>query len=306
MIFFEVFSLILLSINPHLNSLVEAIRSSHISNADSYWHQYTSSLLNERLFSKNTHQLGGLGNVKDREVKFAEGQFTEAEFAHQIGIDFSSESMSIESEWFLNKAESLGSADIKIYFARARNYAKEWNDVLHYNDDLTDPSLVVYEEKWHENLIKFIQHSKDSNDIYEGRLALTSIYWPFRTPGYIDSFAPAIIDNLQGFINDYPDNPLIEQAYERLIWRLYETKKYTRLCEICLNFIKEYPDARIAEYIKFQLGNAYYYSDNFDEAMKIYSSVNQDSFPDHVYPGWGGRYILEDLNRKLDELKDMD
>ncbi|MCK4790389.1 MAG: hypothetical protein KAV87_42020 [Desulfobacteraceae bacterium] len=306
MIFSLIFLLTVPLLNPHLGDLIKSIRHNDLTHADSHWNQYTTSLTKERYFSEKTQHLGGLHNIKEHEVKFTEGLLTEAEFCHQIGLDFSKEIMPMESKWFLNKAESLGFVDATTYFARARNYATEWNNILHYNEDLSDPMLKIYENKWRENTTKFIQHSSDSADIYGARLKLTSIYWPFRTPIFIDSFAPITIENIQNFINEYPDNPLIERAYERLVWWLYTTKKYTRLRKICQDFLYKYPDSNIKGYIKFQLGNAYYFTQEFDEAKKIFLSIGEEALPHSVYPGWGGQYIFEELKHKLKELEDKD
>lgn len=304
MIFFMMFLLTEPSVNTNLETLIKMIRSNNLDGTDFYWDQYTVSLLDGGNFSEHTQQLGGLTNIGEHESKFVERLLTEAEFCHLIGISFSG-GQPVESEWFLNKAESLGLVDRATYSARARNYTTEWNSILHHNG-WSDPTLSIIENKWRENLTKFIQHSSDSADIYEARLKLTSIYWPFRTPIFVDSFASITIENLESFISEYPDNPFIERAYERLVWWLYKTKRYTKLCETCVRFLKKYPDAQITEYIRFQLGNAHYFTQNFDEARKIYSSIDQNSFPDRVYPGWGGQYILELINNRLDELENSD
>jgi len=299
MIFLVVFLHAASAVNPHLNNLIETIRGNYVSNADSNWTYYIASLTRDKLFSENTQQLGGLANIKEYEVKFAEGHLTEAEFCQQIGLEFSKDGAPIEAEWFLNKAESLGFINSQTYFARASNYAREWNSFLHYNEELSG----ALESKWHEALTKFISISKESTDIYRARLELTSIYDPFRTPIFIDSLAPQTISNLEEFINKYPENPCIELAYERLVWWLYETESYTKLCAVCKSFLNKHPNARNTEYIKFQLGNAYFFLNDFDRAKKIYSSVKQNLVPDSVYPGWGGQYILNELNDRLAELE---
>lgn len=286
-------------LNPHLGDLEKSIRYNDLTHADSYWNQYTTSLTKERYFSENTQQLAGLNNIKEHEVKFAEEQLTEAEFCHQIGLDFSEDIMPILSKWFLNKAESLGFVDVTTYFARARNYAREWNNNLHYNEDFSD----ILETQWHEALTQVIKIAKDSVDIYRALFGLTCIYSPARNSLFRDSVAPKVIGNLEKFIDDYPGNPFIEHAYEGLVWWLCITKRYTKLRAVCQEFLKRYHSAEIKEYIKFQLGNAHYFTQNFDEARKIYSSIDQNSFPDRVYPGWGGRYILEIINNRLDELE---
>lgn len=294
-----------LSVNPNLENLIEVIRRNDLHNADSYWNKYMASLLEEKDFSENTQQLGGLHDIKEHEAKFVEGLLSEGEFCHQIGLDFSVNGLPAESEWFLDKAESLGLVDIATYSARARNYATEWNTILHHNG-WSDPTLSIIENKWRENLTKFIRHSSDSTEIYEARLNLISIYGPFRTPIFVDSFASITIENLEGFINEYSDNPLIDRAYERLVWWLYKTKRYTKLCETCVSFLKKYPNAQITEYMKIQLGNAHYFTQEYAEAKDIYLSVRKDALPHSVYPGWGGQYLLEELNRKLKELEDKD
>ena len=290
--------------NPHLRALIEAIRNNIYTNVDSYWNQYVTSIHDDRLFSENIKNFWGLDGIKDREVKFAQGEITEAEFCHQIGLQFAGYAMARESNWFLAKAESLGYVNTATYFARARNYADEWNDILHYNEDLADPNLKIYEIKWRESLIKVIETSKDSNDIYEAHLALTCIYSPARNSLYIDSFAPVTIENLAEFVNKYPDNPFVEPAYERLVWWLSTTKRYVELGEICKKFLIRYHNSPITGYVQFQLGNAHYFTGALDEAERIYSSIAKDAFPDFVYPGWGGQYIIEDLERKLVELED--
>ena len=293
------------SVNSNLETLIKMIRSNNLDGTDFYWDQYTVSLLDGGDFSKHTQQLGGLTNIGEHESKFADGLWTEAEFCHQIGLEFSKDGGPTSSEWFLNKAESLGLVDRATYSARVRNYTTEWNSILHHNG-WSDPTLSIIENKWRENLTKFIQHSSDSADIYEARLKLTSIYWPFRTPIFVDSFAPITIENLESFISEYPDNPFIERAYERLVWWFCKTKRYTKLCETCVSFLKKYPNAQITEYIKIQLGNAHYFTQEYAEAKDIYLSVRKDALPHSVYPGWGGQYLLEELNRKLKELEDKD
>jgi hypothetical protein len=176
MIFLVMLLLTVPLLNPHLGDLEKCIRHNDLTHADSYWNQYTTSLTKERYFSENTQQLAGLNNIKEHEVKFAEGQLTEAEFCHQIGLDFSREAMPMLSKWFLNKAESLGFVDATTYFARARNYAREWNNNLHYNGDLSD----ILETQWHEVLTQVIKIAKDSVDIYKALLGLTCIYSPAR------------------------------------------------------------------------------------------------------------------------------
>jgi len=64
-----------------------------------------------------------------------------------------------------------------------------------------------------------------------------------------------------------------------------------------------YPDSPIIEYVKAQLGNAYYFIGNYDEAKRIYHSIKKDSFPNSVYPGWGGRYILEAVEERLKSIE---
>lgn len=300
MIFLVMFLLTVPSVNPHLNNLIETIRRNDLRNADSYWSQYTMSLLEERDFCENTQQLGRLHNIKEHEVKFVEGLSTEAKFCHQIGLEFSKDAMPTESEWFLNKAESLGFVDVTTFFAHARNYAREWNSALHYNTELSD----TIESKWREALTKVIKVSRDSADIYRARLELTCIYSPARNTLFQDSLAPKFITNLGNFIRKYPDNPFIEQGYERLVWWLYTAKSYARLIEICGDFLSKYPKAQIAEYIKFQFGNAHYHMKNYDEAKKIFLSINKNTFPNIVYPVWGGEYILKKMNSRLKELED--
>jgi hypothetical protein len=303
-IFLAIFLAGVPSPNPYLKILIESIRSNNYTNVDSYWDQYVTSIRGDKLFSENVENFWGLDGIKEHEVKLAEWQMTEAEFCHQIGLQFTGQAMARESNWFLNKAESLGFVNTATYFARADNYADEWNDILHYNEDLADTNLKVYEAKWRESLIKVIETSKDSNDIYEAHLAITCIYSPARNSLYIDSFAPMTIKNLEKFINDYPSNPLIESAYERLVWWLSTAKIYSKLAGVCKSFLTKYPDSPIAEYIKFQLGNAYYFTGASKEAKRAYLSIDKTSLPDFVYPGWAGQYIIEDLESKLIELED--
>ena len=291
------------ALNRHLKKLVESIRYHRdLANADSCWDSYIRSLIEEREFSEHTNHLGGLDNIKKHEVKFVDGFLSEAEFCHQIALDFSKDVMPIESEWFLSKSESLGLIDIETYFAKARNSAREWNDVLHYDEDLSDPRLKTYETEWRENLNKIINNSRDSVEIEEARLTLTMILDPSRNSYFLGHFAPEIIRNLEIFINTYPTSQLINQAYERLVWCLYDTERYEKLGEICKEFLTKYPDSPIKEYIKVQLGNAYYSLGDVDEAKAIYNSIEKDSFPESVYPGWGGRYILETIEKRLDSI----
>jgi hypothetical protein len=292
-------------LNPHLNDLVEFIRHGHTNQGDSYWNQYITSLVQERLFSANTQQLAGLHDIYEHELDFADGFMTEAEFCHKIGVDFSEEYMPMESNWFLNKAESLGLVDASTYFARARNYEREWNDYLHYNEDLSDPLMDSYENRWRENIINYIKLQTESMAIYEARLRLTSIYWPFRTPIFIDSFASVTIMNLLDFIDKYPNNLVIDQAYERLVWWYYTTKQYSELGETCRSFLAEYPDSKIKEYIKFQLGNAYYFSQKMEKAKQVYLTIDKAMLPNAVYPGWRGDYIVKELEQKLYALTDI-
>lgn len=292
--------------NSHLNSLIESIRQNDLTHADSYWNQYISSLTKGHYSSEYAKELGYLQNIREHEVRFTEGLLNEAELCQQIGIDFSKVSMQIESEWFLDKAESLGFVDATTYYARAQNYAKEWNDILHYNADFSDPMLKKYKNKWRENLTKFIKHSKDSTEIYKALLALTCIWSPARNTYFRDSVAPEIIDNLERFIDEYHGNPFTDNAYERLVYLLYTTERYAKLRAVCKDFLKRYQSSGIKEYIKFQLGNAHYFKHNLDEARKIYSSIVQDSFPNSVYPGWRKKYILKELKTKLKELEDSD
>lgn len=290
------------TLNPHLERLVEMIRMNYRAD-NGYWILYTKSLIEERRFSENTEQIGGLHNIKEREIKFVDKIITEPEFCYQIGIDFANDGMPRLSEWFLNKAEFLGFVNTETYRARVRNNAQEWNSILHYNQDLSDPALEIYEAKWRENLLKVIENSKDSLDIEYARLALTTIYSPGRTSMYVNHFAPEVISSLKKFIGKYSKSPVIHQAYERLIWWLYETKKNEELAKVCKEFLRSYPDSPIIEYVKAQLGNAYYFIGNYDEAKRIYHSIKKDSFPNSVYPGWGGRYILEAVEERLKSIE---
>lgn len=289
--------------NPHLRVLIESIRSSNYANVDSYWDQYVTSIRNDRLFSENIKNFWGLDGIKEKEVKLAHRQITEAEFCHQIGLQFAGHVMARESNWFLAKAESLGFVNTATYWARARNYARGWNDIIHYNEDLADPNLEACETRWRESLVKVIETSKDSNDMYEAHLALTTIFSPARNMMFVDSFAAQVVDNLEKLISEYEDNPLIESAWERLVWWLSTTKRYSKLGEVCESFVEDYPNSSILEYIKFQLGNARYYVGAFEEAKRVYSSIDKNSLPDVVYPGWGRQYILENIENRLVELE---
>ena len=147
------------------------------------------------------------------------------------------------------------------------------------------------------------ENSKDSLDIGNAHLALTTIYNPFRTPMYVNHFAPEIISNLKESIDKYPESLVIHQAYERLIWWFYETKRNEELAKVCKEFLQSYPDSPIIEYVKAQLGNAYYFIGNYDEAKRVYHSIKKDSFPNSVYPGWCGRYILEAVEERLKSIE---
>ncbi len=290
------------ALNPHLDKLVESIRHRNLSNSDSYWNLYLKSLVEDKQFSEHTHQLAGLTKIREHETKFVDNVITEAEFCHRIGLDFTKDCMCMETEWFLEKAESLGLVNIETYLARAQIYAREWNNILHYNDDLSDTMLNLYETKWRESLLRVIETATDSIDIDKARLELLTIYGPWRTPLYVDHFAPEVIHNLEEFIDEHPQSRLVNQAYERLVWWLYTTGKYEKLIVVCKQFFENCSDSPNKEYIKFQLGNAYYFLDDFNKAKAIYVSIEKDSFPESVYPGWGSRYILEAVEARLDSI----
>jgi tetratricopeptide (TPR) repeat protein len=298
-----VISVIVPAVNPHLRTLIEITRGNVQGNADDYWDLYTESIIDEKLFSENTQQLGGLHNIKKHETSFADKLITEAEFCQQIGLDFANNVMPMESKWFLNKAEKLGLVTIETYYARAKNYAREWNNILHYNADLSDSALEACETKWRENLLLVIENSQDSMDIERTRFELITIYNPSRTPIFTDDFAPEVVNNLEEFIDNYPKSPVIHQAYERLVWWLYTTEDYAKLGKVCKNFINNYLDSPIIEYVKFQLANAYYFIDNFAEATEIYNSIQKELLPNSVYPGWQRWYIIEKIDARLDSIK---
>jgi len=303
LIFITIIFVIETSLNPFLNQLIDGTRSTRVVGADSLWKLYLESLKKEKKFSEHTEQLGGLTRIKDYETKFVNGALSEAEFCYWIGYEFARDVMALESEWFLNKAESLGFVCAETYLMHASNYADEWNDVLHYNEDLSDPQLAFYERKWQESLKKFIASSNDSLAVDNARLQLTGIYAPFGTPIYIMDFAPGAIKKLEDFIKSYSRSLLIEKAYEQLVWWLNETKQFKKLKKVSLEFLKNYPNSSIREYIKFQLGDSYYWTNNYHRAKTILQEIKIDSFPQSVYPGWRKDYIIELISKLLDEIK---
>jgi|GEM_PF-4680815 len=291
------------SSNPFFEQLVNKIRHANITGCDSLWKMYLESLKKENKFTENPAHMGVPDNIKEFEIKFANNEFLEEEFAFVIGREFAINAQSMESEWFLNKSESLGYNCAEMYLMHALNYEKEWNDYLHYNEDPSDPHLSYYEKKWRENLEKFITISDDSFAMEDVRLRLTCIYWHLRTPIYIDEFAPVAIKNLEEFIHKYPESRLIENAYERLVWWLSETRQFAKLKNICLNFLQKYPLSTIKEYIKIWLGISYLEIEDTVKAKKILTSVKTDSLPDSVYPGWRKPYIIELYENRLLNLK---
>lgn len=288
-----------LSSNPYIEELVNRTRHTRITKADSLWTAYIESLVHENKFTENPAQIGVPENIKDYETKFINREISEAEFAYFLGYEFARNAQSMESEWFLNKSESLGYVCAETYLMHATNYAKEWNDYLHYNEDLSDPHLTFYENKWRESLKKFISLSKDSISIEKARLQLTCIYWPFRTPIFINEFAPVAIKNLEDFIKKYPKSSFVGEAYSRLVWWLSETKNFKKLKEVCLNFLEKHSTSQLREYIKLWLGISYLETKDSLNAEKIFSTINTDSLPNSVYPGWGKRYIIEFYENKL-------
>lgn len=292
-----------LSSNPLFKQLLENIRYGHANNADSLWELYIKNLKKENEFTTHPEQIGAPENIRDYEIKLVNGEITEAEFSYFIGSEFARNGQSMESEWYLNKSESLGFICAETYLMHAANYAQEWNNYLHYNEDLSNPNLAFYEEKWRESLKKFIASSKDSLAIDNARLQLTCIYSPYRTPIFIDEFAPIAIGNLEEFIEKYPKSKVINAAYERLVWWLSVTKKFEKLKNTCLDFLKNYPKSAIKEYIKFQLGNSYLGLHDTSHAKQLFKSIKTDSLPASVYPGWGKLYIFKLLINQLIELE---
>lgn len=301
--FFVVILTLELSPDLFLTQLLEKIRCRNLNNTDSLWIAYTESLKKKSRFTTHPHLIGAPDNINDYEIKFVNREISEAEFAYFLGYEFARDAQSIESEWFLNKAESLGFSCAEAYLIHATNYATEWNNYLHHNEDLSDPYLAFYEEKWRESLRKFIASSEDSLAIENARLQLTSIYSPLRTPIFIDEYAPIVIRNLEEFIDKYPRSKVIDNVYEQLVWWLKEIKQFEKLKVVCLNFLKDYPVSSIKEYIKFQLGNSYLEAGDTINAQQIFKLLKIDSLPESVYPGWRKTYIIELLNNRLIELK---
>ncbi|MGB9720336.1 MAG: hypothetical protein ACPL28_02500 [bacterium] len=294
---------LILSCNPFFEQLVNRIRHTNITKADSLWKMYLESLKQENRFTEHPAQIGAPDNIKDYEIRFANNEISEAEFAFFIGREFAKDAQPMESEWFLNKSESLGYICAETYLMRALNYENEWNNCLHYDEDLSDPRLSFYEKKWRENLEKFITISDDSLAIDDSRLRLTCIYWPFRTPIYVNEFAPVVIKNLEEFIDKYPKSKVIENAYERLIWWLSETRQFAKLKNVCLNFLKKYPISTIKEYMKIWLGISYLETTDTLRARQVLMAVKTDSLPQLVYPGWGKPYIIEFYENRLLNIK---
>ncbi len=290
-------------LNPFLDQLLDRIRSARMVGTDSLWKLYIENLKNEQQFSEHTEQLGGLTRIKDYEIKFVNEELSEAEFCYWIGYEFSRDIMPMESEWFLNKSESLGFVCAEMYLMPASNYETEWNNYLHYNEDLSEPYLKYYEDKWRESLKKFIALSKDSIAVEKVYLQLTCIYSPFRTPQFINEFAPVAIKNLEDFIKEHSRSSFVEEAYTRLVWWLSETERFEKLKKACLNFLKKYSSSTKQNYMKMWLGISYLEMGDTLNAKKILMSVRTDSLPQSVYPGWMKDYIIELYKNKLFELK---
>ena len=288
-------------LNPHLENLVEAIRRNRVVNTDSMWGNYLRSLQLDNAYSEHTEQLGGLVDIKEHEVEFVNGSLNEAAFCLQIGLDFSAEIIPMESEWFLEKAKSLGLVNSDIYFARASNYKREWNFTLHHNADLEE--VEIYKSKWQAALLNAIEIATDSSDICKAHLELVGIFSPSTGTLFRELFADTFINNLENYIDDFPASPYIEKAYEMLVWWLYTAKRYDALGDICYDFLENYPDAGMRSYISFHLGNAHYHIGEWEKARAFFSSVDRDALPESVYPGWGRQYIFDDLSRKIEEIE---
>ncbi len=289
------------STNPFIEELVNRIRHTGLNKADSLWSAYIESLIHEHKFTEYPAHIGVPENIKYYETQFVKGEISEAEFAYFIGYDFARNAQLTESEWFLNKSESLGYVCAETYLMHALNYETEWNNCLHYNEDLSDPYLKYYENKWRESLKKFIFFAKDSTAVEKAKLQLTCIYWPFRTPKFINEFAPVAIKNLGEFIEKYPKSNFIEEAYARLVWWLSETRNFEKLKVVCLQFLDKYSTAYIKEYVLLWLGISYLEMRDSLNAKKILSTINTDSLPNSVYPGWMKPYIIEFYKKKLFE-----
>ncbi len=134
------------SSNPFFEQLVNRIRHANITGIDSLWKMYLENLKKENKFTEDPAQIGAPDNIKDYEIEFVNDEISEKEFALFIGREFAKNAQSMESEWFLNKSESLGYVCAERNLMHALNYEKEWNDYLHYNEDPSDPHLSYYEK----------------------------------------------------------------------------------------------------------------------------------------------------------------
>jgi outer membrane protein assembly factor BamD (BamD/ComL family) len=143
----------------------------------------------------------------------------------------------------------------------------------------------------------------DSNHIYKGYLELVGIFCPSTGTAFRDHFTNTFVVNLEHYINDFPDSPYIEEAYEMLVWWLYTAQRYDELREICRNFLSDHPGSGMRSYVLFHLGNASFFAGEWSKAREAYISVEKDALPKSVYPGWGRQYIIDEITQKMQELE---